>query len=302
MSIVEFREVTRDYPKGVHALRGVDLDIPEGKVVSLLGRNGAGKTTLLRMIPALLHPTSGTVRVFGLEPWASQQEVKRDIGYVSENQDLPANIRIRDVTDMHASVYPTWDAQMAAKLLKQFGLDEMRKIGKVSKGQARQVALTCAVSHRPKLLVLDEPAGGLDPVVRREFLEVVIDLLADHGSTILFSSHILSDVDRIANHATILHEGTVLLDENMDTLKENICRVELAGLGANAAEKLQASDKCLRAKQTGSTATATLLCAAGDVMKTLKTALPSATDIHVTNTIHLGLEDIFIELTGEVQC
>ena len=133
------------------------------------------------------------------------------------------------MTDLCASLYPKWDARMAGDLLARFGLEPGRKLGALSKGQKRQVGLLCAVCHKPRLLVLDEPAGGLDPVARREFLEVVINLLADAGSTVIFSSHILSDLERVAQRLVVLHEGLILLDRPVDDLKENVCRVEVAG-------------------------------------------------------------------------
>ena len=174
MNIVEFENVTRVYPKGVVALDGVTLTIPEGSIYGLIGRNGAGKTTLLRMIPALLHATEGVVRVFGKDPWEEQDEVKRDLGYLSEDDVLPGLGRIGDIIDLCAGLYPNWDGGMADNFLAHFALTRNTRIRTLSKGQKRQVGLICAVSHRPKLLVLDEPAGGLDPAARCEFLEVVI--------------------------------------------------------------------------------------------------------------------------------
>jgi len=138
--------------------------------------------------------------------------VKKDIGYLSENETLPATVRVKDMTDLCASIYPTWDASMATDLMGRFALEPRRRLGALSKGQKRQVGLLCAVCHKPKLLVLDEPAGGLDSVARREFLEVVISLLADAGSTVIFSSHILSDLDRVAQRLVVLHQGLILLE------------------------------------------------------------------------------------------
>jgi ABC-2 type transport system ATP-binding protein len=299
MNVVEFENVTRAYPKKVMALRGVTLALPEGAVCGLVGRNGAGKTTLLRMIPALLHPTDGVVRVFGLDPWESQEEVKRQTGYLSENEVLPNTVRIRDMTDLCASLYPNWDARMAGDLLARFGLEPGRKLGALSKGQNRQVGLLCAVCHKPRLLVLDEPAGGLDPVARREFLEVVINLLADAGSTVIFSSHILSDLERVAQRLVVLHEGLILLDRPVDELKENICRVEVAGgIPAGAKELLSGRKGCFHAVQKDGALRITLACAPDEATEFLKRLLPEAPDIRAGNAVALSLEDIFIELTG----
>ena len=299
MSVVEFKDVTRRYGRKTVALSGINFSLAQGTVCGLVGRNGAGKTTMLRMIPALLHPTAGTVRVFGLDPWQAQEQVKRQLGYLSENEVFPPRVRIRDVTDLCASVYPGWDAGMAAELMGQFGLEPTRRLGRLSKGQKRQVGLLCAVCHKPRLLVLDEPAGGLDPVARREFLEVVIELLAAAGSTVLFSSHILSDVDRIADRLAILHEGRLLLDRPVDQLKENICRVELGeDLPPGTDAALAAHRDCLRAEQDNGRVKATLLCGPDGAADLLRSALPQLPAARVMSTVVLSLEDIFIELTG----
>jgi ABC-2 type transport system ATP-binding protein len=300
MNPVEFQNVTRVYPGGSVALREVSLSFEDGTVAGLVGRNGAGKTTLLRMIPALLHPTGGTVRVFGMDPWQAQQEVKRQLGYLSEDHVLPGQLRIRDMTDLCASVYPGWDSQMASQLLGQFGLDEKRRIGVLSKGQKRQVGLLMAVCHRPRLLVLDEPAGGLDPVVRRGFLEVVIDLLASSGSTVILSSHILSDLERVAEQLVVLHEGRVLLQRPVDELKENTCRVEIKGqLPSDADTRLAAHPDCVRAVRKNGGLQATLVCSPEGAASLVGAALDSPAGIEIAGPKLLGLEDIFIDLTGD---
>ena len=269
MNIVEFERVVRIYPKNVTALRGVTLALPEG-----------------------------TVRVFGLDPWEAQEEVKRDIGYLSENETLPPTVRVKDMTDLCASIYPTWDGAMAADIMERFRLDPRRTMAALSKGQKRQVGLLCAVCHKPRLLVLDEPAGGLDPVARREFLDVVINLLADAGSTVIFSSHILSDLDRIAQRLVILHEGRVLLDRPIDELKEGICRVEVAGAPPGAAAALAAQAGCFHVVEKDGALKVTLQCAPEEATAFLQRALPHAREIRAGNAAALGLEDIFVELTG----
>lgn len=186
MNLIECRAVTRYFSGGVTALDRVDFFVPEGTVYGLVGRNGAGKSTLLKMLPGLLQPSKGEVRVFGLDPWEEPVEVKRQLGYLSETEAHPPILKIRHLTELHASVYPKWDPAMAAKLLDQFGLREDDRLSRLSKGQKRQVGLMLTVCHRPRLLVLDEPASGLDPATRREFLEVVIRLLSESGSTVLF--------------------------------------------------------------------------------------------------------------------
>ena len=199
MTIVDFKNVHRAYTRDTDVLAGVTFGIEAGQVVGLLGKNGAGKTTLLRIAMGLLDPQQGSVAIFGLDPRREPLEVKRRVGYVSEDQILPPFMRTDQVLALHKGLYPTWDDGMAQSMIERFQIPGRQKIKTLSKGQARQVALLCAVAHRPELLILDEPAGGLDPAARREFLETSIQLLTEIGTTILVTSHYMSDVERLAD-------------------------------------------------------------------------------------------------------
>ena len=197
-------------------------------MVALLGRNGAGKSTLLNMFPAYLKPATGTVRVFGLEPFAGEEQILPRMGFLNEEDRYPGSLRAIDLLDAYRESFPTWDQDLVDSLIAQFQLDVRgKRLKQLSKGQRRQVGLLCAVGHRPELLVLDEPAGGLDPVVRRDFLAVVIDLLADSGSTVLLSSHQFADVERLADRVCIMHHGQLLADTSLTDLSDNACQVDL---------------------------------------------------------------------------
>jgi len=221
MNVIEFEDVRRAYVKGVDVLKGITFRVQSGEVVGLLGRNGAGKTTLIRIAMGMLEARSGSVRVFGLDPRGEPLEVKQRVGYVSEDQVLPPFLRVHEIVALHRKLFKEWDDAMARGLVERFRLPLGSRISQLSKGQARQVALLCAVSHRPELLLLDEPAGGLDPAARREFLETSIQLLNETGATILFSSHHLNDVERMADRVVLIHEGELLLDSDMDHVHEN---------------------------------------------------------------------------------
>ena len=221
MMTIQFDDIHRAYKQGEDVLQGVSFGVAPGEVVGLLGRNGAGKTTLIRIAMGMIEPQRGSARLFGLDPRQEPLQIKRRVGYVSEDQVLPPFLRVGEVIDLHRELFPTWDAEAAEELRQRFSLDTGAKIGKLSKGQARQVALLCAVAHRPELLLLDEPAGGLDPVARREFLETSIRLLNETGSTILFSSHHMSDVERMADRIVMLHGGKVLVDSELHELRES---------------------------------------------------------------------------------
>lgn len=203
-------------------LDGVTFSVAPGEVVGLLGRNGAGKTTLIRIAMGMLFPHSGLVRVFGLSPTEEPVAVKKRVGYVAEDQVLPARLTIAELIDFHRYLFPHWNDGLERQLLDRFGLSTGSKIKQLSKGEARQVALLCAVCHRPELLILDEPAGGLDPAARREFLETSIQLLNREGTAILFSSHHMTDVERIGGRMVLLDKGKVRLDRDLDGLREEV--------------------------------------------------------------------------------
>jgi ABC-2 type transport system ATP-binding protein len=198
MRVLEFNDVHRSYQRGSDVLRGISFSLEAGEVVGLLGKNGAGKTTLIRVAIGMIEAQKGSVRVLGLDPRQDALEVKRRVGYVSEDQVLPEFLSVGEVIRLHRGLFPTWDEGLERRLRERFALSAKSKIKSLSKGQARQVALLCAVAHRPELLLLDEPAGGLDPSARREFLETSIQLLNEAGTTILFSSHHMTDVERMA--------------------------------------------------------------------------------------------------------
>ncbi len=254
MNILEVSQLKRAFPapKGwSDALSGVDLGLEQGEVVGLLGRNGAGKTTLIDLIMGIYPPDAGSVRVFGLDPREHPVEVKRRVGYVSEKQILPELLSLTRLVDFHREVFPTWDDEFAAELIANFDLQPEKRIGTMSKGQARKAALVCAIAHRPELLLLDEPAAGLDPAARREFLETTIRLLGSDAPTVLFSSHHMNDVERLAQRVVILDEGRVLLDNSIDALREDFTLAILDQNSGLAEGDLQRLDGCLGVREHG---------------------------------------------------
>jgi ABC-2 type transport system ATP-binding protein len=292
MNVVEFNSIHRAYKKGVDVLKGVTFAVEPGEVVGLLGKNGAGKTTLIRIAMGMLEAQQGSVRIFDMDPREKPLEVKRRVGYVSEDQILPPFLRVNEVVDLHRGLFPGWDAEMARDLSQRFNLSPRAKIGSLSKGQARQVALLCAVSHKPELLLLDEPAGGLDPAARREFLETSIQLLNEAGSTILFSSHHMTDVERMAGRVVMIHEGNILVDSDMDDLREDYSIALVPYVNGNVTEKLIAHADCLAVRERSDAMHAVFRLNP----ERAETAL--AKDIGVTgaNCRNAALEEMFIEL------
>jgi len=268
--------------------------VAAGEVVGLLGRNGAGKTTLIRIAMGIIEAQSGQVRVLGCDPRRDAVAVKQRIGYVSEDQILPSFMTVSQIMDLHAGLFPTWDDGMARSLVDRFQLPPRKKIRDLSKGQARQVALLCAVAHQPELLILDEPAGGLDPSARREFLETSINLLNEAGSTILFSSHYMSDVERMAGRIVMLHHGRVLLDRDLDSLREEHCLAMVPGPPAATAERLTALPACIGTRRRDQATHAVFRLPPAACRDLLQREL-GLENIPCTT---IGLEEMFIELAG----
>jgi len=292
-AILEFENVSRSYKRGVPVLDGVGFSVGQGEVVGLLGRNGAGKTTLIKIAIGLLYPDSGSVRVFGLSPTAEPIAVKKRVGYVSENQEL-RGATIAELIAFHRYLFPMWDEALEKSLLDRFGLARKAKIRHLSKGQARQVALICALCHRPELLLFDEPAGGLDPVARREFLEASIHLLNDEGTTILFSSHHMTDVERIGGRVVLLDEHRVRLDRNIDHIRENICLAIVPLASVADPGVLQNLPGCLRVRK----AHADWHAVVEGTPEVVHQKLISSLGHNGVRCIRVPLEELFIELAG----
>ncbi len=294
MKIVEFENIHRAYTRGVEVLAGISFAIDSGSVVGLLGKNGAGKTTLLRIAMGMIEPQEGSVRVFGLDPRAHPIEVKRRVGYVSEEQILPLYLRVDQVIDLHRGLFPTWDDRLAQRMIDRFSIPLRQKIKTLSKGQARQVALLCAVAHRPELLILDEPAGGLDPAARREFLETSIQLLNEAGTTILFSSHYMTDVERLADRIVMIHDGDVLIDDALDDLRERYSLALVPANGSIPAHRLLDLDPCLGVRDRTDALHAVFELEPTRVEELLLAEL-GLEDVRCTR---IALEEMFIELAG----
>ena len=291
--VLEFKDIARAYRKGETVLDGVSFQMREGEVVGLLGRNGAGKTTLIRIAMGMLQPQRGEVLVFGLSPMLDPVEVKRRIGYVSEDQALPPRSTVAELIAFHRKLFATWDAALERQLLERFGLRLADKIHQLSKGQARQVALLCAICHRPELLILDEPAGGLDPAARREFLEASIQLLNREGSASLFSSHHMGDVERLGGRVILLDKGKVLLDRELDSLHEKFC-VALAPAASAQSGSMERMPGCLRTRLVGEDVHAVFEGEPAQVAARLSEHF-GAEEFRCSR---VPLEDLFVELVG----
>jgi ABC-2 type transport system ATP-binding protein len=218
-SVIEIRNVSRRFGPKL-ALNDVSLAVPRGTVFGLVGANGAGKTTLIKHVLGLLQAETGSVGVFGRDPVRDPVGVLSRIGYLSEENDLPGWMRVEELLRYTRAFYPDWDDAYAEELRRDFALNPNDKLKNLSKGQRARAGLLIALAHRPDLLVLDEPSSGLDPIVRRDIVGAIIRTIADEGRTVLFSSHLLDEVERVSDHVAMIDHGRVVLCAELDDLKE----------------------------------------------------------------------------------
>ena len=199
------------------ALAQCTLEIPPGHVVGLVGPNGAGKTTLLKIACGMLAPSSGRIEVLGHQPGSSPEQLAR-VGYVAQDTPTYAHLSVSDDLALGAHLNPRWDGELARTRLAQLGLDPRQKAGKLSGGQRAQLALTIAVAKRPELLILDEPVASLDPLARRTFLRHLMESVAEHETSVILSSHLVSDLERVCDYMVVLVASHVQLSGETDQL------------------------------------------------------------------------------------
>ncbi len=199
------------------ALSECTLSIPAGKVVGLVGPNGAGKSTLLQLAVGLLRPEAGSIAVLGGHPGATPEQLAR-VGFVAQDTPIYAGLTIRDHLRFGARTNPSWDEALADARIDRLGLDLHQKAGKLSGGQRAQLALTLAVAKRPRLLVLDEPVARLDPLARREFLQGLMEVVAEHGTSVILSSHLVADLERVCDYLVVLVDSRVQVVGDIDEL------------------------------------------------------------------------------------
>jgi ABC-2 type transport system ATP-binding protein len=221
---IELQHVTRRFGRTT-AVNDLSLRIAPGKSFGFIGLNGAGKTTTIRMMVGLLAPHAGTIRVAGCAVPQQRDEMKHHIGYVPDRPNIYSWMRVAEAIHFCKSIYPSWNDAYVAELLKTFDLELTKRVKHLSKGMAAKLQLLLALGHDPKILILDEPMSGLDPLVREEFLEGLIAAVAERGQTVLFSSHTLSDVQRLADSIGLLHQGRLLFHSPIDQLLEKTKRI-----------------------------------------------------------------------------
>jgi ABC-2 type transport system ATP-binding protein len=265
----------------VKAVNGVDLGVRQGEIYGFLGVNGAGKTTTIRVLMGIIAAQAGTLTVFGETTSRTTLRQKQRIGYVSQEQNFYPWMSCRTLGRFVGSMYPTWETAEFNRLLDIFGLPVTRKVSELSGGMRAKLGLALALAPRPDLLILDEPTASLDPVARREFMQIIVAQARQHGRTTLFSSHLVDEVERCADRIGILHEGKMRFEGPLRQLQDEVRAVELA-----ADEPLPAEAE-LWQEEPGAAGRRVVLRAA-----------PAWWSLYPQPTKRLSLEDIFVACVG----
>lgn len=209
----------KDYDTFV--LDNVSFTVPQGRIVGFIGENGAGKSTTINLILNTIRKDSGTIEVLGLDHIQSEIKIKEELGVVFDECNFHEMMTPKDIGKMFQGIYKTWDEKKYRSYLSRFSLIESKRIGAFSKGMKMKLAIIVALSHNPKLLIMDEATTGLDPVVRDELLDVFLEFIEDEQNSIFFSTHITSDIEKIADYVVLIHKGKIVFEEQKDDLKFN---------------------------------------------------------------------------------
>jgi ABC-2 type transport system ATP-binding protein len=291
---VEARGLTKVFPENVVAVAGLDMAVPKGVVYGLIGRNGAGKTTALRLLLGLLRPSQGSSEILGKDFLTASRNHRMRVAYVSQEQQLHAWMTLEELCFYVSHFYNTWDQAYSEKLGGQFGLAMDRQIGLMSGGERRKAAILLSLATRAEVLVLDEPAAGLDPIARRELIDALVEMLSDGGEqTVLFSTHIISDLERIADHVGVMDKGRLVISNRLDEFQMSTKRAQFIFEGDRVPDEFKLPG-AVRFETSGPVYTAIVRIADEAALNALASRHSARLQM-----FPLGLEDIFIEIFGK---
>lgn len=248
--LIEINDLTKTFGK-VNALDGITTSFKRGSITGLLGANGAGKSTLLRHIIGLYLQNNGSCRVFGVDNNQLGPSELARIGYVHQNGELINWMKVKQLIRYVKAYYPNWNDQIEQRFIEEFELEPNKRVAALSPGQKQRLSILLAICFEPELLILDEPAAGLDPIARAQFLELLLEIIQDQNRTVIISSHILSDVEKIIDHTIIMKNGQILTDSSFDLLQERYCRIELSWSDELPQEVKNIEDISLEFKKSG---------------------------------------------------
>jgi ABC-2 type transport system ATP-binding protein len=271
------------------AVEGLSLEVAQGAIFGFLGQNGAGKTTTIRTLLNLLQPTSGSLQVLGHDSVAESVSLRRRVGYLPEEPSYYPWMTVQELLDFNAPFYDGWDKQLAGDLVRQLELPRDRRLRDLSRGMQAKAGLVLALAPRPEVLILDDPTSGLDPVVRHEFLEAVIANVQSEGGTVFFSTHLLHEMERVADEVAILHKGRLQLRASLEQVKRQVKR--LRAVYAESVPKAFPVADLLRVQRNGHQAVLTVAEYRPDLPETLRSAGAESVEV-----IDLSLEEIFVEI------
>lgn len=284
---IRCERITKHYARQT-VLLGVSLEVPRGTVLGLIGRNGAGKTTLIRTLLGLEQPNEGRAFVFGEPSLGLSDSAKERIGYVPQQPDAFAWMRVGDMFEFVGRQYPRWDSDFVELSLARWRISAQQRLTSLSPGERQRVALIRALAVNPELLVLDEPASALDPVARRDLLREIVARAAESGTTVFFSTHIVSDLERVASRVVFLHGHRIVVDAGLDDLAETYARLTVpAGSVALSASRIPG--EVSRRRQPDDSITLVIARARGADWPEIVAAPGARLDA-------LNLEDLFIEV------
>lgn len=217
--ILELKNVTKEYKN--FKLDNVTFSLEKGYIMGLVGPNGSGKTTTIKLIMNLLSKGQGKISIFGLDNSLDEKEVKERIGFVYDDNIYPLRVKLSKIASLIAPFYKKWDQKLFDTYMERFQLDTNSTLEKLSKGMKTKFAIAMALSHRPELIIMDEPTSGLDPIFRRELLEILQDIIEDGNTSVLFSTHITSDLEKVADYITFMDRGKAVLSDTYVNIVEN---------------------------------------------------------------------------------
>ena len=217
-STLILKNVNKKYEKSNFAIKDISFSVPEGSIVGFIGENGAGKSTTMNCILNVIRRDSGTIEIFGREMTDEDIDIRENIGVVYDSNNFPEYLTAKQLADILGRIYSKWDDFCFEQFLRRFGLPESQKIKSYSRGMSMKLAIAVALSHDSKLLILDEATSGLDPVMRDEILDVLLEFVKQENHSILLSSHITSDLEKIADYIVFIHNGEIILNKTKDEL------------------------------------------------------------------------------------
>lgn len=291
---IQTSDLTKTFSGGTVAVSGLDLQIERGAAYGLMGRNGAGKTTAVRLLMGLLRPDHGSARLLGSDFCSAPRPVRARVSYVSQTEQLPSWMTLEELSRYASQFYDRWNDALARDLAKRWALPSKRAIGQLSSGEQRKAAILLALAPQPEVLLLDEPAAGLDPLARRELVDELVTVMTrGNGCTILFSTHVTNDLERIAEFVGFMDRGRLILNAKLDELQASTRRVQIIFPGDSAPPNFSVPG-VLRMESSGSVVTAITRHADFQFFEALKTRPGVRVQI-----FPMSLEEIFLEFAGQ---